>query len=288
MTGERVAVHPAMVRPFVAAATAAAACLTLPLASAADAVERPAALVVTGHGGHGTVLTVGRAGLTLQAPSELHTPRLPGPDGTVAGLLIARAGSTRPVYGHVIVNLPQSDIPLVAQLVGGDRSDKVRLPSGRYVVALLGTGNTSASVRLVGSRQGAALRTTTGPETVTQTIQYSASPVGSAWSEVVSTRPDGGYVAWAGGGGPQNQAAYIDVCVSEGSTGCDGPPTQRGEAATFGVFLTPGSSSSSSWLTKVYAPGTFKGIARHQFAGESIGVGLTTVAHGWYGAELRR
>jgi hypothetical protein len=262
-------------------------CVTLPLASAADAVERPAALVVTGHGGHGAFLTVGPAGLTLQAPSEFDAPRVPGPDGSVAGLLVARAGSTRPVYGHVIVNLPQSDSALVIQLVGGDRSDKVRLSSGRYVVALLGTGNTSASVRLVGSRQGAALRAT-GPETVTQSIQYTASPVGSTWSEVVSAGPQGSYAAWGGGGGPQTQAAYIDLCVSKESTGCDGPPTQRGEAAIWGVFLTPGSSSSSSWLTNVYAPGTFKRTGRHQFTGESVGAGITTVAHGWYGAELRR
>src|SRR3954468_5898318 len=105
-----------------AAAALVVAVVVAPAAHAAPpAPPRTAPLVITGSGGQQAPLTVPAGGLDVEYPF-FNEPRLPGPDGTISGVVIQRPSDGRLAAGVVLLNAPGFDRAVTIPLVDFDHT----------------------------------------------------------------------------------------------------------------------------------------------------------------------
>jgi hypothetical protein len=237
-------------------------------ASGGQALASPSAtLVVSGRGGQSVVLSVGAGGLTLGYPF-LTESRLPGPDGTIGGLVIQRLHDQRLLGGVLLQNAPGFDSALDLPLVG---FDKTRLAPGRYRVTLLGTGRSSVHLDVLAGRAPKRL-TAAGPaRPITRTASGSGSPI-DTWSERLGRLTASDYlVVGAGSGGAAQQGDDAALCVQP-TAAAAGTPCIGGD----GFGFSPG-AGSASWSDSLYAPGDLKPDS-YTFTGHAAGAGPSSVS----------
>ena len=237
---------------------------------AAEMPEPAGELRLSGAGGQRAVLDVGRDGMRIDYPF-FRTPRVPGPDGAVGGVLIQRLSTGKVAGGLLLQNAPGFDGAIEMGLVG---FDGVTLPKGRYALTLLGEGRQQVSLPLPSGRR-MALKAA-GPA---RPISKTAFADGSAlhtWSDdmQLSKRPSI-VVLGSGGGGERQQAAETHTCFRPAADD-DGlclPPDSSG------TMLAPGAGSSASWSNLTFF--SEAGMAGdYVYSGRVVAAGLSETGHG--------
>ena len=247
------------------ALTVAAVLAVSPVALAAP---RSPALVVSGSGGQTAVLTVPRGGLDVLYP-VFTEPRVPGPDGTVGGVVIQRVGDGRLVGGLLLQNAPGFERAMPIPLVDFDHTV---LPAGRYRLTLLGSGRQTVHlpVRRTTKVRHLLARGTGRPIT---RVLTSTSAIASRWSDAIGRITARDYVViGAGSAGEFQQASENHLCLQ--------PQEATGPCLVSGGFtVTPGDGAAGTWAGYLFRAGSLAPGA-YVFSGDAVGVGPeSTTAH---------
>lgn len=250
---------------------ALAAVLSMVVATSALA-QTPTArsvLRITGAGGQHAVLSVPPGGMRLDIPF-FTTPRLPGPDGTISGVIIQRLPSREFVGGVLLQNLPGFS-GAVEQGLGV--SDSIQLQGGRYAMTLLGSGPQNVALGLP-RRSSIVLTARGGARPVTRTA-YAATGTAHTWSEPIEiTSSDALLVLGSGAGGELQQAVVERSCFrrAPGDGLCLTPDSSS-------TMASPGVGSAASWGSQMYGTGPEQ-AGNYVYSGHVAAVGApSTAAH---------
>jgi hypothetical protein len=251
---------------------ALAAALVVALSTAAVSETPPprTQLRITGVGGQQAVLTVPEGGMRIDFPF-FSTPRLPGPDGAVGGVLIQQLPSRTLVGGLLLQNVPGFDGALELGLVG---FDGVQLPRGRYALTLLGTGPQSVALDL--RQQASRTLKARGPARPVTRTTFGASPALHTWSDPVRVPAGQALVVLGSGAGGDHQQASLDQSCFRRAADDDGrclPPDGSG------VVASPGAGAAASWGSQFFSTDPEQ-AGDHVFSGRIAAVGpQSTAAH---------
>lgn len=233
----------------------------LSAATAASAQDGSGSLTVTGRGGQSVVLDVPPAGLRLDHPGAT-TPRLPGPDGTVGGLLVQRASDSSLFAGLLLMNTPGRQHLTAVDLIGQGSS---RLPRGRYVVTLIGSGSQTITFPSAGPGPDRTVRATGPARPLTRSVYGAGAPL-SSWSDEIAVKAPLSVLSFSvGGGGDAQQGSSTLWCLGRAEDpddGCTFP-----SAAT--TDRSPG--GGGTWTTAHFVGSVPPGALR--FAGRGVSAG---------------
>lgn len=250
---------------------AAALLLVTSGAHAADAGGRgdgPGTVVVTGAGGQAAVLEVTEPRLTLDY--RLDGPRLPGPDGTVGGVLVQRLPD-RALHGVVLLtNVPGFSGTAGLGLVGGTHT---QLPRGRYALTLLGDGPQRVVFDTAG-RDGTTTLTATGPaRSITRTAFGSSAVVHDFSQEFLITSGSTLLAMSMGSAGALQQASTQMWCLTRAERRQDVCLQPRESRRSTSVASTDGAVWEAVSLEGPLRRGAYV------FAGRATSVGAGTASH---------
>lgn len=228
-------------------------------------------LRVSGAGGQSAVLTVPAGGLRVDYPF-FSTPRLPGPDGSIGGVLIQDLRTRAVVGGLLLQNVPGFSVALELGIVG---FDGVSLRPGRYALTLLGTDRQTVTlpVRRGGSDLVLAAR---GPARPITSSAYADSAAVHSWSDPLSLPAARSLVVLGSGAGGDLQQASVEQSCFRPVAEDDGLCLQPDMSSS---FVSPGAGASASWSTMQFETGAAQtGDYRHSGRVASVGAG-STAAH---------
>jgi hypothetical protein len=253
--------------------------VAVPAAQAAP--PRPTApLVVTGLGGQTAVLTVPRGGLDVGYPF-FSEPRLPGPDGTVGGVVIQRPSDGRLVGGTLLLNAPGFDRALGLDLVDYGHT---QLPAGRYRLTLLGSGRQEVHLAVRGATTSRRLVARGGATPITRTSAGTARTLDTWTADLGRTGGSDYVLIGAGSGGDQQQAENATMCL-QATSAASGAPCLTGDG---GGWITPGAGGAAGWSSMLFPPDSLP-RASYTFSGNAVGVGpSSTTGHAGIVISLRR
>lgn len=250
-----------------AAALAAVLVMIVTTSALAQTPTARTVLRITGSGGQHAVLSVSTGGMRLGIPF-LTTPRLPGPDGTISGVVIQRLPSRQFVGGLLLQNVPGFS-EAVEQGLGV--SDSIQLDGGRYALTLLGSGPQDVALDL--PRKSSIVLKTRGSARPITRVGYAATETAHKWSEPIEITPsDGLLVLGRGAGGEQQQAAVEQSCFRRAPA--DGLCLAPDSSST---MTSPGAGWAAFWGSQMYGTGPEQ-AGDYLYSGRVAAVGAPSMA----------
>lgn len=240
-------------------------------AGTATAGPRAAALRISGIGGQSAVLTVPAGGMRVEYPF-FSTPRLPGPDGALGGVLIQDLRTREALGGLLLQNVPGFPTALETGLLHFERVD---LRPGRYLLTLLGTDRQTVTLP-VRHRRGDVRLTAGGPARPITTSAFDADSTLHTWSEPVRLpAAESILILGSGAGGENQQAAHEQSCfrAADEDDGLCLPADSETTA------VSPGAGAAAWWGSLMFLtdPGQ---AGEYVFSGRTLSLGTpSTAAH---------
>ncbi|TAL25344.1 MAG: hypothetical protein EPN99_01780 [Frankiales bacterium] len=229
----------------------------------------PSTLRISGLGGQSAVLTVPAGGMRVEYPF-FSTPRLPGPDGTVGGVLIQDLRTREALGGLLLQNVPGFSTALETGLLHFERVD---LRPGRYVLTLLGTDRQTVTLP-VRHKRGDLRLNARGPARPITTTAFDASSTLHTWSAPVQLpAAESILVLGSGAGGDNQQISYEQSCFRAAAED-DGRCLPADSDST---FVSPGAGAAASWSSFMFL--TDAGQAGdYVYSGRAVSLGTSSTA----------